>query len=177
MYRALASLVSVKRYVSSSMAGPAPSKLLGRPLLGRYTVLPVELFRINSSEQIRLRDYAEQSKRGRTSYDLRLGSDGLVHPSDGENYICPNGASVRPEGSFLQELITGFMGRNTVIYRLPQGLELPPDLICLHEFSDHHSLQCSKPMTLKDLNAKLTKLCIEHGEKLSKTEFAERYPF
>ena len=140
MYRALASLVSVKRYVSSSMAGPAPSKLLGRPLLGRYTVLPVELFRINSSEQIRLRDYAEQSKRGRTSYDLRLGSDGLVHPSDGENYICtlpvcphkyssdaklhsgPNGASVRPEGSFLQELITGFMGRNTVIYRLPQGV-------------------------------------------------------
>ncbi len=34
----------------------------------------------------------------------------------------PNGASVRPNGPFLQELVRSFQGKKTVIYRLPEGM-------------------------------------------------------
>jgi hypothetical protein len=50
------------------------------PMLGRYSQLPVELFRINSSDQVILRDYDSQAVRGKSTYDLYLGDDGMVHP-------------------------------------------------------------------------------------------------
>ncbi len=72
----------------------------------------------------------------------------------------PNGASVRPNGPFLQELVRVFEETNSVIYRLPEGMsestllailfipalsgtKLPPDLVCLHEHTEHHSIQCA----------------------------------
>ncbi|KAJ7774865.1 hypothetical protein B0H16DRAFT_1508684 [Mycena metata] len=157
-----------------SSSAATPNK---RPILGRYDYLPEELFRINNSKNIILRAYEEQIKRGRTSYDLHLHADGMVHPKPGDLFERPNGMSMRPDGPFLQELIRGFKGRNIVIYRLPKGLKLPPDLILLHEHTDHHSMQCAVPMTLATLNAKLTAFCLEHGEQLTKMEFVERYPF
>lgn len=57
------------------------------------------------------------------------------------------------------------------------GSELPEDLILLHEHSDHHSIQCRVPMTLAQLNKKVTQFCQEHGEEMTKEEFVERYPF
>lgn len=57
------------------------------------------------------------------------------------------------------------------------GVKLPSDLVLLHEHSDHHSMQCTVPMTLATLNEKLTAFCLEHGEQLTKMEFVERYPF
>ncbi|KAJ6625987.1 hypothetical protein B0H10DRAFT_1782217 [Mycena sp. CBHHK59/15] len=154
----------------------APAKKL-YPLLGRYTVLPTELFRINSSTDVVLRDYAMQQEKDRTSYDLHIQEDGLVHPKPGPNFEGPNGMSLRPQGFFLQELIRGFKGRNITIYRLPEGLQLPDDLVCLHEHTDHHSIQCAVPMTLRTLNQKLTDLCVKHGESMTKQEFVHRYPF
>lgn len=58
-----------------------------RPLLGRYSVLPVELFRVGPTDKVVLRDYHTQQNRGLTSFDCVLGGDGLVHPSEGDRFI------------------------------------------------------------------------------------------
>ncbi|KAK0463147.1 uncharacterized protein EV420DRAFT_1158643 [Desarmillaria tabescens] len=160
----------------SSSARPENSSFY-KPLLGRYDYLPCELFRINASKKIILRDYNKQIESGRISYDLRTHEDGLVHPKPGPMFEGPNGASVRPNGAFLQELVRTFRGKNTVIYRLPEGTKLPSDLVCLHEHTDHHSIQCAVPMTLRELNAKVTEFCHKYGEAMTKEEFVERYPF
>jgi len=54
--------------------------------LGRYTVIPVELFRINASEKVILRDFKAQEDKGRTSFDVKLAEDGLVHPKTGQTF-------------------------------------------------------------------------------------------
>lgn len=93
------------------------------PLLGRYNIVPVELFRINAKPQAVLEDFDTQNASGRTSYDLRFGPDGLVHPKPGPNWGGPNGASVRPNGPTMQEIAHNFGATNTTIYRLPEGLK------------------------------------------------------
>eukprot|EP01087_Luapelamoeba_hula_P007389 TRINITY_DN1816_c0_g1_i1.p2 TRINITY_DN1816_c0_g1~~TRINITY_DN1816_c0_g1_i1.p2 ORF type:complete len:119 (-),score=14.60 TRINITY_DN1816_c0_g1_i1:37-393(-) len=88
-----------------------------------------------------------------------------------------NGASLRPNTPMLQEVIRNFRGRHTTVYRLPQDTPIPDDLILLHEHTDHFSLQCAVPMTLSELNKKLTTFCQKHGEKLTKQGFCDKYPF
>ena len=58
-----------------------------------------------------------------------------------------------------------------------EGLKLPETLTLLHEHTDLHSLQCTKPISLKDLNKQLTQLCKEHGTALTKQQFVDQYPF
>lgn len=99
-----------------------PSSPSRPPLLGRYQITPLELFRINSGKNIVLRDYAVQrAQHGRRSYDLHLGPDGLVHPKTGPNFGGPNGASLRPLGPKLWELLGRYRVKDTIIYRLPKG--------------------------------------------------------
>ena len=45
----------------------------------RFKSLPVTLYRLQGKVPVRLRVYAEQMEKGRTSYDLKTGEDGLVH--------------------------------------------------------------------------------------------------
>lgn len=146
-------------------------------LLGAYTCLPCDLFRINSTEKVILRDFETQKAKGLTSFDVVLDTNGLVQPSTGDLFVRPNGMSVRPNGLFLQEIIGNFRGKNTTIFKLPKGLELESrQLRLLWEHSDHHSVQTSVPITLDELNEKLSKLCAEHGEKLTKADFMNKYP-
>ncbi|PBK87323.1 hypothetical protein ARMGADRAFT_1066132 [Armillaria gallica] len=139
--------------LKSSAATP-PKSSFYRPLLGRYDYLPCELVRIIDSNRVTLRDYKKQIESGRTSYALRTHEDGLIHPKLGPMFEGPSGASVRPNGPFLQVLIRSFQGKEIVIYRLPEGTKLPSDLVCLHEHTDHHSIQCAVPMTLRELDTK-----------------------
>ncbi|KAI5899313.1 uncharacterized protein SCHCODRAFT_02523650 [Schizophyllum commune H4-8] len=150
----------------------------GRPLIGRYTdVVPTELARVQSGRNIRLRDYEQQRANGRLSYDLKL-KDGKVLPAEGPNFIGPNGCSLRPPLSpMFQEVVRNFRGRNVTIYVLKEGTPLPPTLQILHEHSDHYSMQCTKPMTLEELDAELTKFFETHARVLDKFEFDDEYPF
>lgn len=149
-----------------------------RPLLGRYDHIYKDLFRVNATSKVILRDLAQQTKLGRSSYDVVLNaSDSLVHPSVGSNFQGPNGASLRPNSPFMQEIIRGFKGKSVTIYMLQEGTALPQDLTLLHEHSDHHSLQCTRPMKLEELNKLVTDFCVKHGEKLTKQQFVDRFPF
>lgn len=146
-------------------------------LLGRYDKIYRDLFRVNATSKVVLRDWHAQNKLGRSSYDLKVHEDGLVHPAASENFEGPNGASLRPNSPFLQEVIRGFKGKGVSIYRLKEGTPLPEDLVLLHEHTDHHSLQCKRPMKLEELNKIITDFCQQKGEKMTKKEFVERYPF
>lgn len=116
------------------------------PLLGRYTTIPYELFRINASKKVILRNFEDQKKLGRSSYDLVVQEDGLVHPRPGDTFdgtsrscmcmfeqglrgrmdVGPNGASVRPDGAMMQEVVRNFRGKNTTIYRILPGTHAHP---------------------------------------------------
>ena len=109
-----------------------------RPLLGRYHVLPYDVFRVQSGPRVSLRDYQVQKKLGRRSYDLHVGPGGIIQPSVGDMFngkqrsflvgpsdrsqlLGPNGCSVRPKGLNLDEIVDTFKGSDTRIYRLPEG--------------------------------------------------------
>ncbi|GEM11678.1 hypothetical protein Rt10032_c16g5695 [Rhodotorula toruloides] len=111
------------------------------------------------------------------SDDLHLGGDGLVHPVAGNTFDRPNGCSMRPDGPMMQEVIRNFAGRRALVWRVEEGIPIPPELVLYHEHSDHYSLQCASPMTLHDLNRLLTDFLNANGEVTSQEESCEKYPF
>ncbi|TFK69521.1 hypothetical protein BDN72DRAFT_796412 [Pluteus cervinus] len=145
-----------------------------RRLLGRYNIIPYDIFRTQNGPKVALRDYEVQKRLGRRSYDLHVGPGGMVQPSFGANFNGPNGCSVRPKGLNLDEIVDTFGGTG-LIYRLGEGVHLPEDLILLHEHTDHHALQCTRPMTLDELNRKLTDLFTNHAERMCPEDFFVRY--
>ncbi|KAJ7490589.1 hypothetical protein FB451DRAFT_1079381 [Mycena latifolia] len=151
------------------------------PLIARYapgTALPVDLARVQSGMNVRLRDYETQKKLKRFSYDLKVQEDGLVHPAEGPSFIGPNGCSLRePLSPTFQEVVRNFRGSAIGVFVIKQGTILPETLTLLHEHSDHFSLQCTKPMSLDDLNEELTKFITANARVLNKEEFDEEYPF
>ncbi|KAF8526617.1 hypothetical protein BU17DRAFT_62106 [Hysterangium stoloniferum] len=157
---------------------PATPKRPGRPLIARYTKeVPVDLARVQSGRNVRLRDYETQVKMKRFSYDLKV-RDGFVMPAEGDMFIGPNGCSLRePFSPTFQEIVRNFRGSNILVYVLPKGSPLPPSLTILHEHSDHFSMQCTRPMTLDELNDELTDYITKHGSTLDKEEFDREYPF
>ncbi|KZT72027.1 hypothetical protein DAEQUDRAFT_723681 [Daedalea quercina L-15889] len=158
-----------RRYVTKPSA---------RPLLGRYDHVPLDLARVQSGKNVKLRDYEEQKALKRFSYDLKVSPDGFVLPAKGDNFIGPNGCSLRPPNSpTFQEVVRNFRGANILVYVLKEGTPLPDSLTILHEHSDHYSLQCTKPMKLDDLNNELTEFINAHGRTLDKEQFDEEYPF
>jgi hypothetical protein len=122
----------------------------------RFTQLPVTLFRIQAKPQVNLRDFAEQISKGRTSYDLKTVS-GLVLPMEGDKFHTPNGMSLRPKSDKMLDILRDFKGSPRV-YCLHEGMNLPEGLVVIHEHSDHWSLQTSTPISLPDLNNKMTAL-------------------
>ena len=125
----------------------------------RFTQLPLTLYRIQAKPTVNLRDYAEQLAKGRTSYDLKT-TNGKVLPMDGDTFHTPNGMSLRPNSPVMKTILENFRG-NPRVYCMPVGTTLPDGLVVLHEHSDHYSMQTTEPITLSDLNAKLTALLAE----------------
>ncbi|KAH9819415.1 hypothetical protein DFH28DRAFT_23889 [Melampsora americana] len=153
-------------------------RLKARPLIGRYTErIPYELARVQSGRFVNLRDYETQVKLKRFSYDLKL-KDGKVMPAKGDQFIGPNGCSLRePFSPTFQEVVRNFRGVNILIYIIPEGTALPKTLTLLHEHSDHFSLQCNQPMTLPELNEEITQFLEKNARTISKEEYDVEYPF
>lgn len=118
----------------------------------RYEVVPLDLYRFSTTDKsIKLRDSKSRAARGIASYDIKIHEDGLVHPAPLDNILIgPNGASLRPAGVNMCDLITE-RGSRSLILELEKGLVIPKGLVLLHEFSDHFSLQGTFPMCLEEL--------------------------
>lgn len=56
--------------------------------------------------------------------------------------------SLRPGGFNLGEIIANYKGAVQII-EIPKSFKLPPELILLHEHSDHYSLQTTAPIKLE----------------------------
>ncbi|KAL9099500.1 MAG: hypothetical protein Q9163_005005 [Psora crenata] len=143
-------------------------------LIKTFTAVPKELFRVNNGTSVTLRD-RNIKKVG--SYDL-LTEGGKVKPKalDPKSYAAPNGASLRPNTSNQNRLVQSFKGSNTIIYAIPSGIKLPDDLVLVHEYSDHYSLQAAQDMTLEEINTKITNFLNEHAEKFTKEQWLKKYP-
>ena len=116
-------------------------------LLWRFTkTFPVTLFRCQPRAEVELREFQRQQMRNIPIYDFHL-KDGFVHPMPGEYFIQPNGISIRPLGKNLKIFFNRFRGG--FIYMIKKGTPIPEQLVLLHEFRDHHSLQTSVDCTEK----------------------------
>ena len=128
-------------------------------LLGRFTsITPVSLFRVQSGLAVSLRPEAAARAAGRRSYDISE-REGAVWARDASEkaFLGPNGMSMRPLGTTLAVLIATFKARNTLVLEVPAGTPLPPELVLLHEHTDHYALQPAQRMTLVELNDSLSK--------------------
>lgn len=124
-------------------------------IVRRFQKLPITLYRIQPKLPVNLRDYDSQMSRGRTSYDLKIHQDGNVHPAEGDVWIGPNGMSLRPGNETMLNIIKQWRGE-TMVYRMSEGMELPKQLVVLHERDDHYSMQTTEPVPLETLNDRIT---------------------
>lgn len=121
----------------------------------RHEIVPITLYRVQPRLPVSLRSHASQMQLGRESFDLKLHEDGLVHPVLGDSFTGPNGMSLRPDCSKFRCLLSSFRGPFKV-YTLQSGLQIPEDLLLIHEHTDHYSLQVKKSMSLDHFNSLLT---------------------
>ena len=129
-----------------------------RLLLGRFTSTtpPFALFRLQSGPRVQLRLEATARVAGRTSFEISA-HDGAVHARDTAEtrFLGPNGMSMRPLGAALAMIVAPFRGK-CLVHEVPANTPLPPELVVLHEHSDHYSVQPAVTMTPSALNAALT---------------------
>jgi hypothetical protein len=156
----------------------APAKRL---LLGRFTgSTPITLFRMQGAVAVNLRLEAAQRAAGRKSFDITSDERGFVHPRDPaeRRFLGPNGMSMRPKGNMLAALFAGFSNDRVYMYEVPKGTPLPPELVLLHEHSDHYSVQPAVAMAAADLNNLLTGFLSQPGviRGLGKESFYRRHP-
>ncbi|KAK2773961.1 hypothetical protein FQN52_005569 [Onygenales sp. PD_12] len=141
-----------------------------------FTSIPKTLFRVNYGLIVGLRAHP-WPLRPQGAFDLFTHS-GKVEPRalTPATYIWPNGASLRPNTKRLQEVVRRIRGDSHYVYRIPAGTPLPDDLILVHEFRDHYSLQARKEMTVEDLNFTITQFLESEATCFEKNEWLRRYP-
>ncbi|KAI0010078.1 hypothetical protein F4779DRAFT_327899 [Xylariaceae sp. FL0662B] len=145
-------------------------------LIARYRKFPRELFRVNGGPEVKLRAF-EPARRN--VYDIIVDKDGMVHPKalHPETYESPNGSAVRSNCPYLHSLIRHrFTGYNMVVYAVPKGTLLPEDLLLVHERPHQYSIQPAEPMTIDDLNEKITQFLVKHAKAYDQDQFLEAYP-
>mmetsp|Transcript_40402 Transcript_40402/g.84077 ORF Transcript_40402/g.84077 Transcript_40402/m.84077 type:complete len:159 (-) Transcript_40402:201-677(-) len=143
-----------------------------KQLVRKFTKLPKTLYRIQARLPVKLRDYETQMAKGRASFDLKIHADGLVHPAHGDEWIGPNGMSLRPATDTMLGILEDWKGEPT-IFRLNEGMQLPNNLIVIHERDDHWSMQTREPTTLESLNQTLTEL-LEDAPTQTREQFQEQ---
>lgn len=136
----------------------------------RYFQLPRTLYRVCAKLPITLRDYDSQLKLKRTSYDLKL-VNGLYLPAEGDEFVGPNGLSLRPSTTKMHEVLREFRGQPR-IFCLHEGFVLPEGFVVLHEHSDHYSLQTTKPIALPEYVEAVNKF-IQSFPSQTREEFFE----
>ena len=144
-----------------------------KQLVKRFRKIPITLYRIQPRLPVSLRDYDTQMSKGRTSFDLKLNpEDGLYHPAHGDEWIGPNGMSLRPGNDTMLNIIKNWKG-DTTVYRLQEGNQLPDELVIIHERDDHYSFQTTEPVALATFNERLTQY-LEQCPSQTKEQFIDQ---
>jgi len=184
---ALVSMVLATSYQVFMQQSPFFSKLYGssneeptspRAIMKRYDVVPVNLYRLNPKNgNVSLRSYEQRLASGLTgdfSYDLHE-HDGLVLPTEGQDFTGPNGMSCRPLGETHRKLVVDSNSLSKArVFVLEAGLPLPENLVLVHEFDDHYSVQVKKAMPLANFNHELSTL-LKSCKALTAQEYLELY--
>ncbi|KAF2254666.1 hypothetical protein BU26DRAFT_143283 [Trematosphaeria pertusa] len=136
-------------------------------LIAVFKIFPKELFRVNNGRAVRLREWSLQRQR---RFDV-LTNSGMVQAKalNPDTYTRPNGASMRPNSDFQRKLIQKIKGNEVVVY------SIPTDLLLVHEYGDHYSLQAAENMPLNELNNKITSFLESHGRVRSKEDWLQAY--
>ncbi|KAG8628987.1 hypothetical protein KVT40_002852 [Elsinoe batatas] len=144
--------------------------------LASFAIVPKTLFRTNKGSSIRLRAHPGPL-RPRGPFDL-LTTSGLVKPKalDPKTYEFPNGASMRSNSPAQRRVLATFTGPDVIVYEVPKGTILPKELILVHEFRDHYSLQAAREMTVRELNDHLTVFFGQYAIAHTKKEWYARFP-
>ena len=135
-----------------------------RKLLGRFVgTTPVTLFRVQGGANVRLRREATQKTLGRRGFDVAASPEGVVLPrvaaGADEHFLGPNGMSARPKCAILAINFFGHStggNKRTLVFEVPAGTVIPPELVVLQEEPDLYSFEPAVPMTPTKLNAALT---------------------
>lgn len=123
-----------------------------------------------------MRERQAQLMKQSNSFDFIGGKDGFVHPAVGDKYRAPNGISLIPGGNTFWHIAADWRGSPLITF-IPEGTTLDDslNLVLIRERNEHYSLQTTIPISLKDLNAKLTKY-MSQFERLTKDQYVKRYP-
>ncbi|CAI6083446.1 unnamed protein product [Clonostachys chloroleuca] len=143
-------------------------------LIQTFNKFPKEIFRVNNGIAVKARSWSPQ----RRVYDI-VADGGMVIPKalDPTTYTAPNGVSLRPNSPYQQSLVSWrFRGQDIRIYAVPQGTEIPNDLILVHERSVHYSLQPASIMTLEHFNKRITQFLTSNSTVFTKEEWLQMYP-
>ncbi len=140
-----------------------------------YRSVPIELFRVQNTLKVKLRDFQKQTAKGSKSFDFKLHEDGLIHPVPSDQFRVPNGMSLRPGGPNLSNILAHFKGKH-VVYRIPEGVAIPENLVLYHEHSDHYAMQTTVPCTEKELNARLTEFLHKNAEQMTLDDYFKLFP-
>ncbi|KAJ0158846.1 hypothetical protein CTA2_10756 [Colletotrichum tanaceti] len=138
-----------------------------------FKCVPVLLFRVSSGKTVKLREFSLKRTK---SFDV-IPEKGMVKPKalEPSTYEGPNGASMRPLGKFQNELVQSYKGDKVVVYAVPEGTQLPKDLILVHEHSDHYSLQPAVEMPLNKLNEKINKFYAKYAKEYTKSKWLKTF--
>eukprot|EP00298_Acanthocystis_sp_HF-20_P028258 c6910_g1_i1.p1 GENE.c6910_g1_i1~~c6910_g1_i1.p1 ORF type:complete len:169 (-),score=70.07 c6910_g1_i1:30-536(-) len=158
-------------FTVSRRALSAPSRIL---IQGKFHETPVQLFRVGGSK-VFLRDWAIEQKKGSVLFDVKLGDDGLVHPTVGAVYPGPNGLSLRPAGPNLFEILANYDDPDKKLVVIPRGVKLPSELELVHEHGDSYSLQTTHPVPLADFN-KTLQAFLKPFTTISAADYFKLYP-
>ncbi|KAF4549041.1 Hypothetical protein D9617_24g017550 [Elsinoe fawcettii] len=150
--------------------------MLFKRFIKSFKTIPKPLFRMNNGNSIRLRA-VEGPERPKKPFDL-LTTSAMAQPKAlyPERYEWPNGASMRPNSPTMHELLLRFSGAKVIVYEVEPGTALPDDLILVHEFADHYSMQAAKPMTVKELERSITQFLTTAGTRYTRDDWFARYP-
>ena len=85
---------------------------------------------------------------------------------------------MRPKGNILAVIVGNSKAARRVVFEVPAGSRIPPELCVLHEHSDHYSVQPAARMSPAALNAALTAFLAQPGvvRMEGKDAFYARHP-
>ncbi|KAI1911276.1 hypothetical protein LOZ61_003940 [Ophidiomyces ophidiicola] len=137
-----------------------------------FATVPRELFRLNNGPAVRLRARPGPT-RPQGVFDLLTHNgmdDGAAQGIVAGDIPATQRSVAASQHTAAARAGRGCLGRRRVRTRLPD------DLILVHEFRTHYSLQAKRKMTVEELNDTITRFLQSDARCLTKQQWLREYP-